>query len=266
MGWQGDWEASTEGGQGVGMGTGYANNLLQGIGSNLTGSSPFDPGGPFSGGFAPTHLMTSGQKTGSSGNMGAAIANIGLGGTGTLASGLFGTLGSALKSGVKANPIGAALTVAAKGARVWGATKEAQAEEEMYENQIDDWAEAGESSREARDVGIQISKEDRDIGLQSSGFKSDVQMASSDLRSTKEREATGGLYSGQVESDAALRESTVIEGGEMAARDINRIQDKTEAEALARHDAFSHTVGKNIALLNKKKGLLKTTLLENILA
>ena len=252
-----------------GMGSGLGGNLLQsGIGGGAySSSSPYFSLGLGTGmwegsssipsqSFLPTSsIQNIGTGTDIFGKAADAVAGGG---------GLFGSLGKSLFTAAKANPVGAVLGGLQFIGGLGKKTAEAQRKKEMYAGQIDSARDAITEQGEVRDATKEVSEEERDIGFTQAGMKSERSLDALYRKGRTARAAGQGLVSGEVEADILAAEEDILEGGEMTQNMMVRQKDKSDALADAQFDLFEDRAKKQIEILQKATGQLKTKWWQNI--
>ena len=178
--------------------------------------------------------------------------------------GLFGSLGKSLFTAAKANPVGAVLGGLQFIGGLGKKTAEAQRKKEMYEGQIDSARDAITEQGEVRDATKEVSEEERDIGFTQAGMKSERSLDALYRKGRTARAAGQGLVSGEVEADILAAEEDILEGGEMTQNMMVRQKDKSDALADAQFDLFEDRAKKQIEILQKATGQLKTKWWQNI--
>ena len=178
--------------------------------------------------------------------------------------GLFGSLGKSLFTAAKANPVGAVLGGLQFIGGLGKKTAEAQRKKEMYAGQIDSARDAITEQGEVRDATKEVSEEERDIGFTQAGMKSERSLDALYRKGRTARAAGQGLVSGEVEADILAAEEDILEGGEMTQNMMVRQKDKSDALADAQFDLFEDRAKKQIEILQKATGQLKTKWWQNI--
>ena len=252
-----------------GMGSGLGGNLLQSGrgGGAYSSSSPYFSLGLGTGmwegsssipreSFLPTSsIQNIGTGTDIVGKAADAVAGGG---------GLFGSLGKSLFTAAKANPVGAVLGGLQFIGGLGKKTAEAQRKKEMYAGQIDSARDAITEQGEVRDATKEVSEEERDIGFTQAGMKSERSLDALYRKGRTARAAGQGLVSGEVEADILAAEEDILEGGEMTQNMMVRQKDKSDALADAQFDLFEDRAKKQIEILQKATGQLKTKWWQNI--
>jgi hypothetical protein len=249
-------------GSGFGMGgmsSGLGGNLLQSaLGGGAYGSSfglNIIPQQGTGTGFWEGTSQHTGAGTGIFGKAADAVAGGG---------GLFGSLGKSLFTAAKANPVGAVLGGLQFIGGLGKKTAEAQRKKEMYAGQIDSARDAITEQGEVRDATKEVSEEERDIGFTQAGMKSERSLDALYRKGRTARVAGQGLVSGEVEADILAAEEDILEGGEMTQNMMVRQKDKSDALADAQFDEFEDRAKKQIDILQKATGQLKTKWWQNI--
>ena len=252
-----------------GMGSGLGGNLLQsgrgggaysssspyfslGLGTGMWEGSSSIPGQSF---LPTSSIQHIGTGTDIVGKAADAVAGGG---------GLFGSLGKSLFTAAKANPVGAVLGGLQFIGGLGKKTAEAQRKKEMYEGQIDSARDAITEQGEVRDATKEVSEEERDIGFTQAGMKSERSLDALYRKGRTARAAGQGLVSGEVEADILAAEEDILEGGEMTQNMMVRQKDKSDALADAQFDLFEDRAKKQIEILQKATGQLKTKWWQNI--
>ena len=172
--------------------------------------------------------------------------------------------GSVLGKAAMANPIGAVLGGIQMIAGISGKTKEAQRQSAAYDRQIESSGESITAAKELTDASKEVAEEDRDIGFQTAGVKDERTLDAIYKKGGQARAATGGLVSGEVESDIAQAESDVLEGGMITQETLARGYDRSIAMADAQFESFEDKARKQIEELKRARGNLKTKWYQNI--
>ena len=246
-------------GSGFGMG-----GMSSGLGGNLLQSAL--GGGAYGSSFGLNIVPQQGTGTGITKDMSDFISKGGgvFSGVSTGGGGLFGSLGKSLFTAAKANPVGAVLGGLQFIGGLGKKTAEAQRKKEMYAGQIDSARDAITEQGEVRDATKEVSEEERDIGFTQAGMKSERSLDALYRKGRAARLAGQGLVSGEVEADILAAEEDILEGGEMTQNMMVRQKDKSDALADAQFDEFEDRAKKQIDILQKATGQLKTKWWQNI--
>ena len=246
-------------GSGFGMG-----GMSSGLGGNLLQSAL--GGGAYGSSFGLNIVPQQGTGTGITKDMSDFISKGGgvFSGVSTGGGGLFGSLGKSLFTAAKANPVGAVLGGLQFIGGLGQKTALAQRTKEMYATKIDSARDAITEQGEVRDATKEFSEEERDIGFTQAGMKSERSLDALYRKGRTARAAGQGLVSGEVEADILAAEEDILEGGEMTQNMMVRQKDKSDALADAQFDEFEDRAKKQIDILQKATGQLKTKWWQNI--
>ena len=246
-------------GSGFGMG-----GMSSGLGGNLLQSAL--GGGAYGSSFGLNIVPQQGTGTGITKDMSDFISKGGgvFSGVSTGGGGLFGSLGKSLFTAAKANPVGAVLGGLQFIGGLGQKTALAQRTKEMYATKIDSARDAITEQGEVRDATKEVSEEERDIGFTQAGMKTERSLDALYRKGRTARAAGQGLVSGEVEADILAAEEDILEGGEMTQNMMVRQKDKSDALADAQFDEFEDRAKKQIDILQKATGQLKTKWWQNI--
>lgn len=246
-------------GSGFGMG-----GMSSGLGGNLLQSAL--GGGAYGSSFGLNIVPQQGTGTGITKDMSDFISKGGgvFSGVSTGGGGLFGSLGKSLFTAAKANPVGAVLGGLQFIGGLGHKTAQAQRTKEMYATKMDSARDAITEQGEVRDATKEVSEEERDIGFTQAGMKSERSLDALYRKGRAARLAGQGLVSGEVEADILAAEEDILEGGEMTQNMMVRQKDKSDALADAQFDEFEDRAKKQIDILQKATGQLKTKWWQNI--
>tara|TARA_R100000808_G_C2153579_1_gene163925 strand:+ start:1297 stop:2097 length:801 start_codon:yes stop_codon:yes gene_type:complete len=193
----------------------------------------------------------------------------GLGGVGQVAGSLLKGLGSKIGSSaigmaVKANPIGAALGAVQMIGGTLNRTKQAQQQHAAIGRQIESTEEAQVAADEMKDAQIEVAEENRDIGMLQGGFKSEANLQAIASKGEKAVAATGGLRSGEVETDIKFAEEAELEAGLLSSDSMARIYEQGKAKFEGQYESFIDQTNKQIAEMKASRRNLKTKWYQNI--